>query len=184
MASSATAVAAPLSTVLPAKAHTARISVVPALARHNTYQQTNLAASTAKYKAQFTFKGMVDAWGIAIRPAGAAGHFCVTAGGTSYQFVGDVTASATPGLRKLFQDGLAEVYLPGTDALSTKYSVGKVTSTVFDGAPIDSQNFRINQQTATANGSTVQFDGSARFFYSSLIPAPFLHGQTELSAAL
>ena len=165
MASSATTVAAHLSAVLPATAHTARISVVPALARRNTYQQTNLAASTAKYNAQFTFKGMVDAWGIAIRPAGAGGHFWVTAGRTSYQFVGDVTASATPGLRKLFQDGLAEVYLPGADALSTKDSIGKVTGTVFNGAPIDSQNFRINQQTATANGATVQFDGSARFLF-------------------
>jgi hypothetical protein len=74
MASSATAAGALLSAILPATAHTARISVVHALVRRNAYEQTNLAASTTK-------------------------------------------------------------------------------------------NFRINQQTATANGSTVQFDGSARFLF-------------------
>lgn len=140
-------------------------SVVPTLARRNAYQQTNLAASKASYGAPFTFDGMVDAWGIAIRPAGAGGHFWVTAGGTSYQFVGDVTASPNTALRTLFQDGLAEVYLPGADALTTADSIGKVTGTAFNGAPIDSNNFRVSQQTATANGATVLFDGSARFIF-------------------
>jgi uncharacterized protein (TIGR03118 family) len=160
LATSATAAAS----LLPDVAGAAR-SVVPVLARRNAYLQTNLAASKASYGAPFTFDGMVDAWGIAIRPAGAGGHFWVTAGGTSYQFVGDVTASPNPALRTLFQDGLAEVYLPGADALTTADSIGKVTGTAFNGAPIDSNNFRINQQTATANGVTVQFDGSARFIF-------------------
>jgi hypothetical protein len=146
-------------------AYAARSSVVPTLARRNAYLQTNLAASKASYGAPFTFDGMVDAWGIAIRPAGAGGHFWVTAGGTSYQFVGDVTASPNPALRTLFQDGLAEVYLPGADALTTADSIGKVTGTAFNGAPIDSNNFRISQQTATANGAEVRFDGSARFVF-------------------
>ncbi len=140
-------------------------SVLPTLARRNAYQQTNLAASKTSYGAPFTFEGMVNAWGIAIRPAGAGGHFWVTAGSTSYQFVGDVCASPNPALRTLFQDGLAEVYLPGADALTTPDSIGKVTGTAFNGAPIDSNNFRVNQQTATANGATVRFDGSARFVF-------------------
>lgn len=33
----------------------------------------------------------VDAWGIAIRPAGIPGHFWVLAGDKSYEYVGDVT---------------------------------------------------------------------------------------------
>jgi hypothetical protein len=160
LATSATAAAS----LLPDVAVAAR-SVVPTLARRNAYLQTNLAASKASYGAPFTFDGMVDAWGIAIRPAGAGGHFWVTAGGTSYQFVGDVTASPNPALRTLFQDGLAEVYLPGADALTTADSIGKVTGTAFNGAPIDSNNFRIDRQTADANGTTVQFDGSARFIF-------------------
>ena len=140
-------------------------SVVAVLAKRNAYRQANLAASKKSYNAKFTFASMVDAWGIAIRPAGAGGHFWVTAGGTSYQFVGDVTASATPALRTLFQDGLAEVYLPGADALTTAASIGKVTGTTFNGAPINSNLFRVKQQTAPVDGTTVTFDGSSRFIF-------------------
>ncbi len=56
----------------------------------NAYRQTNLAASDAKYGAAFLYPDMIDAWGVAIRPAGAGGHFWVTASSTSYEFVGDV----------------------------------------------------------------------------------------------
>ena len=140
-------------------------TVVPPRAIKNAYRQTNLAATKASYGAAFTLPDMVDAWGIAIRPAGAGGHFWVLGGGTSWQFVGDVTASATPALRTLFQDGLGEVYLPGADALSTDASLGKATGTAFNGAPITSNNFRVTTQTATVNGAVVGFDGSARFVF-------------------
>ena len=173
-ATAATATAG-LASGLPSVGH-AR-SVVPVLAKRNAYQQANLAASKKSYNAKFTFDGMVDAWGIAIRPAGAGGHFWVTAGGTSYQFVGDVTSSATPALRTLFQDGLKEVYIPGADALTTIASLGKVTGTAFNGAPINSNQFRVTTQSATvgavaavggvggAAGKPVTFDGSARFVF-------------------
>jgi uncharacterized protein (TIGR03118 family) len=140
-------------------------SVVPTLALKNAYLQTNLAASKASYGAAFTFDDMVDAWGIAIRPAGAGGHFWVTAGGKSYQFVGDVTASSTPSLRTLFQDGLAEMGVPGADALTTADSLGKTTGTAFNGALINSNQFRVTQQTAVRAGAEVRFDGSARFAF-------------------
>ena len=162
LASAATATAS-LASAIPGVGHTR--SVVPVLAKRNAYQQANLAASKKSYNAKFTFDGMVDAWGIAIRPAGAGGHFWVTAGGTSYQFVGDVTASATPALRTLFQDGLAEVYLPGADALTTAASIGKVTGTAFNGAPITSNLFPVKQQTATVGDKVVTFDGSSRFIF-------------------
>ena len=140
-------------------------SVVPQLPRRNAYIQANLAASNAKYGAPYVLDGMVDAWGIAIRPAGAGGHFWVTAGGTSYQFVGDVLASPNPNLRTLLQDGLAEVNLPGADALTTPDSIGKVTGTAFNGAPINSDLFRVTTQTSTVGSQTVRFDGSARFVF-------------------
>ena len=143
----------------------ARSSVVPTLALRNSFRQTNLAASKASYGAAFTFPDMVDAWGIAIRPAGAGGHFWVTAGGKSYQFVGDVTASATRALRSLFQDGLAEMGVPGADALTSADSIGKTTGTAFNGAPINSNQFRVTQQTAVRGGDEVRFDGSARFAF-------------------
>lgn len=56
----------------------------------NRYRQTNLAASNASYGAPFVYDDMIDGWGVAIRPAGAGGHFWVTAGAKSYEFVGDV----------------------------------------------------------------------------------------------
>ena len=111
-------------------------TVVPVQALKNAYRQTNLAATTAAYGAQFTIPAMVDAWGIAIRPAGAGGHFWVLGGGSSWQFVGDVSASSDPKLHTLFQDGLAEVHLPGSDS-----------------------------QTATVGGAVITFDGSARFVF-------------------
>ena len=133
--------------------------------RRDAYRQSNLAATKASYGAAFTLPDMVDAWGIAIRPAGAGGHFWVLGGGTSWQFVGDVSAAADPKFRTLFQDGLGEVYLPGADALTNSASLGKSTGTAFNGAPINSDLFRVAAQTATTNGAVVRFDGSARFVF-------------------
>jgi uncharacterized protein (TIGR03118 family) len=130
-----------------------------------SYIATALAATDAKYKAKFIFPEMVDAWGIAIRPAGAGGHFWVTGGGTSWQFVGDVQRSPEPTLRTLFQDGLAEVYLPGADSLITDASIGKATGTVFNGAALNSNQFRVTNQKATVAGVTRELEGSARFVF-------------------
>lgn len=129
----------------------------------NRYDQANLVANKASYKATFTEANFVDAWGIAIRPKGAGGHFWVGAGGISWQYVGDVKASATAtaGLRPLFQDGLKEVTVPGADSLTDKTSSGKITGVVFNGAELNGPNFRISGQTA----GTTQFDGSARFVF-------------------
>ena len=140
-------------------------NVVPVLARRNAYQQANLAASKKSCSAKFTFESMVDALGIALRPAGAGGYFWVTAGGTSYQFVGDVTASATSALHALFQDGLKEVYIPAADALTTASSLGKVTGAAYNGALIISDQFGVTVQSATVGGKPVVFDGSARFVF-------------------
>ena len=127
----------------------------------NRYSQTNLAASKASYKAQFTDPDLVDAWGVAIRPKGAGGHFWVGAGGTSFQYVGDVQASSNPALQKLFQDGLKKVNIPGADSLTDDSSKGKVTGVVYNGPDLNSPNFRVTKQVA---GST-RFDGSARFVF-------------------
>jgi uncharacterized protein (TIGR03118 family) len=127
----------------------------------NRYDQANLVANNASYKAQFTEANFVDAWGIAIRPKGAGGHFWVGAGGTSWQYVGDVKASATPSLQPLFQDGLKEVGVPGADSLTGTTSAGKITGVVFNGAELNGPNFRVTAQTAGAT----KFDGSARFVF-------------------
>jgi uncharacterized protein (TIGR03118 family) len=131
----------------------------------NRYTQKNLVANSGSYGAALTFPKFVDAWGIATRPAGAGGHFWVTAGEMSWQFVGDVKASAEPRLQALFQDDLREVAIPGADSDTTESSIGKSTGTAFNGAPLESSLFRVTNQTALVNGATVQFDGSARFVF-------------------
>lgn len=136
----------------------------------NQYQQTNLVANKARYNAQFTAANFVNAWGIAIRPKGAGGHFWVGGGDTSWQYVGDVKASSTVSLQPLFQDGLKEVTVPGADSLTTDASVGKVTGVVFNGAPLIATpaadtHFRITGQTAGTGATATTFDGSARFVF-------------------
>jgi uncharacterized protein (TIGR03118 family) len=131
----------------------------------NRYKQSNLVANSNAYGAAFVFPDFVNAWGISTRPAGAGGHFWVTAGDKSWQFVGDVNASSDAKLRTFFQDELREVTIPGADSDITDASIGKSTGTVFNGAPLDSNLFRVSGQSATVDGRPIEFDGSARFIF-------------------
>jgi len=117
----------------------------------NSYVQTNLVANSAAYRPLFVEPSFINAWGIAIRPKGAGGHFWVGAGNTSYQYVGDVKASSQTNLQTLFQDGLKVVTVDQES----------ITGVVFNGADLNSGNFRVTQQQAGA----VTFDGSARFVF-------------------
>lgn len=145
----------------------------------NAYVQTNLVSDTASAS---TFRPalsstlqaaeFIDAWGIAIRPAGAGGHFWVAAGGYSYQFVGDAKASADASLRNLFQDALAIVKIPGAgvpegepDVSNTDKFVGFTTGVVFNGAALTSTAFPVAGQTVQVNGTTRTLSGSARFVF-------------------
>jgi uncharacterized protein (TIGR03118 family) len=131
----------------------------------NQYKQQNLVANNTTYGAPYVFPEFVDAWGIATRPAGVGGHFWITAGGKSWQFLGDVKASSDTKLRTFLQDDLKEVTIPGADSLTTDQSAGKTTGTVFNGAPLDSNLFRVKTQTANVDGTSIEFDGSARFIF-------------------
>jgi uncharacterized protein (TIGR03118 family) len=88
--------------------------VLPAIAHstENRYTQTNFVANKSSYKAKFNEKDFINGWGIAIRPAGAGGHFWVLAKDVSYQYVGDVTKSPDAKQRKLHTDALKYVKLP------------------------------------------------------------------------
>jgi uncharacterized protein (TIGR03118 family) len=127
----------------------------------NQYVQQNLVANDARYSPKFMQKDFVDAWGIAIRPKGAGGHFWVGAGGTSWQYLGDVTQSTDASLRQLRQDDLKVVTVEGADSLVDDSSLGKITGVAFNGAELNSTNFRVTEQVS---GATV-FDGSARFVF-------------------
>ncbi len=133
----------------------------------NRYRQVNLAANAEAYQARCTIPEMVNAWGIAIRPKGAGGHFWVTAGAASYEFVGDVTASSEATLRELHQDQLKTVTIPGADTKTDTTSIGKATGVVFNGADINSDKFVVTNQPAQVDGRSVALGGSARFIFAT-----------------
>jgi uncharacterized protein (TIGR03118 family) len=148
-------------------------------APRNAYAQINLVASAADAAAFNPVlanterdEEFLNAWGIAIRPAGAGGHFWVTAGGWSFQFVGDVQASADASLRALFQDALTLVRIPGAgvpegeaDVTNTEKFMGFATGTVFNGAPLDGNQFVVREQKVQVEGLEQTLEGSARFIF-------------------
>ncbi len=88
----------------------------------NRYANSVLVANHKKYKPAIAVdKKLINAWGIAIRPAGAGGHFWVAGKDISFEYVGDVQASADEKLRALHTDALAYVQLPvgGDDHFAT-----------------------------------------------------------------
>jgi uncharacterized protein (TIGR03118 family) len=106
------------------------------------YVQTNLVANWDAYKPQIVEPDLKNAWGISMRPAGAGGHFWITANGTgkSFEYVGDVAG------KKLFQDDLKEVTVPGAGK-----DAGTPTGTVFNAA---GKGFVISQQVPGAGKVT------------------------------
>lgn len=104
---------------------------------NNKYKQENFVANHKKYKADVVDKKLINAWGIAIRPAGAGGHFWVTGKDISFEYVGDVRNSEDKKLRKLTTDELKYVKLPvGGDK-------NFATGTVFNGSK---ESFKITQK--------------------------------------
>ena len=90
----------------------------------NNYQLAALVANRASYNPLILEPGLINAWGIAIRPAGAGGHFWVTASGVLFEYVGDVNG------KPLYVDGLARVALPPSST-----GVGAAIGVVFNPAP-------------------------------------------------
>jgi uncharacterized protein (TIGR03118 family) len=155
------------------------------------YRNTALAANQASFNPALAQiergEEFLNAWGIAIRPAGAGGHFWVTAGGWSYQFVGDVVASPDANLRNLFQDALTLIRLPGagvpegqSDATNTENFTGFGTGVVFNGAELASNQFVVRNQRVVVDGVEQVLDGSARFIFAT--DSGVISGWTERNA--
>jgi uncharacterized protein (TIGR03118 family) len=130
------------------------ISVAAADNAQNNYDQTNFVANKSSYKAQIVEKNFINAWGISNRPAGAGGHFWVTAKDISYEYVGDVQNSSDEKLRKLHTDELKYVKLPvgGKDNFAT--------GTVFSDSE---ENFIITQEMNGKESVTAP----AKFLFAS-----------------
>jgi uncharacterized protein (TIGR03118 family) len=82
----------------------------PVTAASTRFTKHVLVANKAKYKPDIVDPYLINAWGLAIRPAGLGGHFWVGnyGNGTSDEYVGDVGPMA------LFQDGLKSVSIPNS----------------------------------------------------------------------
>ncbi|MGH7231411.1 MAG: TIGR03118 family protein, partial [Nitrospiraceae bacterium] len=91
------------------------------------YVQTNLVSNNPDFHPQILDPLVINAWGIALRPAGAGGHFWInnTDSGTVTEYVGDV--GGTP----LFQDDLKVVTVappPGSPPGTKSTPTGQVFS--------------------------------------------------------
>lgn len=86
------------------------------------YKQTNLVANRQIYMPQIIDPHMVNAWGLAIRPAGAGGHFWInnTDTGTTSLYVGDVGGTA------LHQDDIKLVTIPALKGAEHSAPTGQV----------------------------------------------------------
>jgi uncharacterized protein (TIGR03118 family) len=118
------------------------------------YTETKFVADKAKFNAAKVEPDFINAWGIAIRPAGAGGHFWVTAKDVSYEYVGDVKNSPDEKLRTLHTDNLDKVKLPvGGDE---NFATGVVFSD-------SNSNFIITQKPTTGADITAP----AKFLFAS-----------------
>lgn len=125
-------------------------AAAPASAGEGGYAQTNLVANDPSYRPLIIEPDLKNAWGISLRPAGAGGHFWVTASGTgkSFEYVGDV------GDKKLFQDDLKVVSIPGIAAPE-----GTPTGTVFNPT---GTGFVITQHAGSG-----EITGPTKFFFAT-----------------
>ncbi|WP_240504987.1 TIGR03118 family protein [Nocardia mangyaensis] len=126
----------------------------------NRYSRTDLVAAKDSYRAQLTIPELVDAWGLADRPKGAGGHFWVGAGGSAFQFLGDAHSSSDTKLKKLTQDDLKAVTVPGAGTADPKS--GTTTGVVYNPAPIGSDLFVVRDQWVQLDGIPIPLTGSAR----------------------
>ena len=94
----------------------------------NRFVQTILVANKASFHPQFVNPEMVNAWGIAVRPPGAGGHFWINnaRAGTSVEYIGDVNGMA------LHQDGLKSVTLDAPQF--TDHGLPMVTGLAYNAA--------------------------------------------------
>lgn len=123
---------------------------------NNHYQQTNLVASSAAYKPLIVEPKLIDAWGIAIRPAGLGGHFWVTGMGKSFEYVGDVKG------KPLFQDSLKDIALPPAIDANGVLQEGASNGVVFN----EGNGFVISQDIYN-NGISNRISNAAKFIFVS-----------------
>jgi uncharacterized protein (TIGR03118 family) len=154
----------------------------------NAFVETVLVANSASFHPQIVNPAMINAWGIAVRPPGAGGHFWINnAGtGTSVEYIGDVNGVA------LFQDGLKSVALDAPQF--TDRGVPAVSGLAYNaasdiaGQPVEfpvsgpANNHSTNPPTPIPGGTS----GSAKFVFvteDGVINAWRLNTATAMTSA-
>lgn len=141
----------------------------------NTYiQNAFVSNNSSKYQSSIaTDPAFIDAWGIAIRPAGQPGHFWVLAGNKSYEYVGDVsgkvalpctTSSLCPDLAPLLVNTITFPDFP-LDAFSNPDIINNhATGTVFNG---QATSFVISQIPSPISRNTAPITGGSKFLFAT-----------------
>ena len=143
----------------------------------NSYVQTPFVANNAAtYRPTVGAEPtLIDAWGIAIRPAGLPGHFWVLGGDKSFEYVGDVTGKTTApctALNVLCADlaPLARnvITFPGfpLDPATGQPDIvnNHATGTVFNGS---ATSFVITQVPSSPSANLSPITAGAKFLFAS-----------------
>ena len=143
------------------------VSIAASAMAQNAYIKTVLVANDPQYHPQIIDKKMVDAWGVALRPPGAGGHFWIAnaATGTSVEYIGDVNGIP------LHQDGLKTVTLqtPRWTDRGIAYVTGQAYNSASDlqGQPVEfpisgpAMDYSKEPAVRVPKG----FSGSAKFIF-------------------
>lgn len=144
--------------------------VLAARSETGGYTQTNLVASSAEYAPLIIDPAMRNAWGLALRPPGAAGHIWISNAktGTSSEYIGDV------GEKPLHQDGLKLVTLacPAFTDQGIAFVTGQAYNAAsdFPGQPVEfpisgpATNLTTTPPTPVGNG----YEGAAKFAFVTM----------------
>lgn len=142
----------------------------------NAYVQANFVANNAAtYQPNLaTDSQFIDAWGIAIRPAGVPGHFWVLAGNKTYEYVGDVSgktvapcASASTLCADLAPFASNTVTFPGFPLNASgrpDIANNHATGVVFNG---QSGNFVITQTPVAPSTNLSPVTNGAKFIFAT-----------------
>jgi len=143
------------------------LAPLSALSAENAYEQTNLVANKADYHPQIIDEQMLNAWGLALRPPGAGGHFWISNArtGTSSEFIGDVPN------HPLHQDQLKIVKLD--EPAFTDHGYAFVTGQAYNSAsdlPAQPDEFHVegpahNLKTQPASVIPGGYKGPAKFVF-------------------
>ncbi len=144
--------------------------------RANAYTVTPFVANdAAAYSPTLgTVPAFQDAWGIAIRPAGVAGHFWVLAGDKTYEYVGDVAGKTVAPCATAGQLCADLAPLPSntvtfpdwpTDALGhPDIADDHATGVVFNG---NATSFVITQTPVAPSTNTSSITAGAKFLFAT-----------------